>query len=258
MYTSSHLRTRARVPASLFLTLAAALTRPSATHAVPQISITWGTAQNISGNSDVVTTGTLVYAYNFGAASVSSTTVNGVTFAPFAISGTGTTTVGSTSLTISSSDFASNSNFGSGSAPYSGLSSAYQTLLSAGTGDTNGSSISLSISGLTSGQAYTFEWWTNDAAPFFGENLTTTATATNAVTLSSNPSDTAGTPGQYVIGTFTEISTGIANMSFTNSSQSTPLISGFELRTVPAPEPGSATLLSLGAGALLGWRQRRG
>ena len=46
--------------------------------------ITWGSATNISGNSDVSTSGTLMYAYNIGGAGVSSATVNTVTFASYA------------------------------------------------------------------------------------------------------------------------------------------------------------------------------
>ena len=42
--------------------------------------VTWGTATGITGDSDVSTNGTLIYAYNLGASGVTSTTVNGVTF----------------------------------------------------------------------------------------------------------------------------------------------------------------------------------
>ena len=42
--------------------------------------ITWGSATNISGDTDVVTTGTLVGALNPGPFGVPNTTVNGVTF----------------------------------------------------------------------------------------------------------------------------------------------------------------------------------
>lgn len=45
--------------------------------------INWGSAQTISGDSDVSTTGSLLYAHNIGNSAVQATTVNGATFAPF-------------------------------------------------------------------------------------------------------------------------------------------------------------------------------
>ena len=47
--------------------------------------IIWGTPTIISGDTDVSTTGTLVHAYAFGNLLVPGATVNGVTFARFAV-----------------------------------------------------------------------------------------------------------------------------------------------------------------------------
>ena len=55
--------------------------------------VTWGTPTTIKGDSGVITTGTLLYACNFGGASVQSKTVNGVTFSPFSITGSNVQTV---------------------------------------------------------------------------------------------------------------------------------------------------------------------
>lgn len=64
--------------------------------------ITWETPQTISGDSDVSTTGSLIYAYNVGPNTVSPSTVNGVTFAAFAYPVSGTTvSVGDVTFTES-------------------------------------------------------------------------------------------------------------------------------------------------------------
>jgi hypothetical protein len=47
-------------------------------------SITWGSAQNITGDSNIMTTGSFIYAYNFGPDSVTAT-INGVTFSGRAV-----------------------------------------------------------------------------------------------------------------------------------------------------------------------------
>ena len=58
------------------------------------VSITWGAAQTITGDSDVSTSGTLVRAINIGAPglpSVANTTVNGVLFTGLALTGNNVT-----------------------------------------------------------------------------------------------------------------------------------------------------------------------
>src|SRR5262249_27015303 len=54
-------------------------------------TITWGSPQNISGDTDVDTTGSLVGAFNTGAAGVANTTINGVPFLGLALSGNSVT-----------------------------------------------------------------------------------------------------------------------------------------------------------------------
>jgi hypothetical protein len=60
-------------------------------------SITWGGAQNIAGDSDVSTSGTLVGAINIGAPGVANTTVNGVLSTGLALTATTSLRVTSTS-----------------------------------------------------------------------------------------------------------------------------------------------------------------
>ncbi len=266
-----HSGTRARVLATSLLALAAALALPATTHASVGITVAWGTPQAITGDSDVVTTGSLLYAYSFGATGDAGATVNGVAFAPFVIpndNGSGTTAVASgVTMTNPANRFASNTAFGSASAPFSALSSSYQSLLSAGTGmkDSGASSgLGLNLAGLTGGQTYTIEIWINDAGLGFNgaavtDSAKSTAVGATAVAIVDNVSGANGSPGEWVTGTFTEPggTTGIINFTSTAPTTGVPLINAFELRTtVAAPEPGSAALALLGGLGLLLHRRR--
>ena len=127
--------------------------------------ITWGSASNISGDSDVNTLGTLVAAFNVGPNGVPDTTVNGVLFQGFPVvtfsSGATSGNFAFTTMPITSS-FLSESDFGSAMPPFSNLSAPYQTLLSSGTGTPQGVVV-LTISGLSLGTLYQFQWWDNNS-----------------------------------------------------------------------------------------------
>ena len=72
-------------PLFLLLAIATGLATSITAHAAV---ITWGAAQNITGDSDVSLADSLVRAFNLdGSGTVASTTVNGVTFEPFGIPG---------------------------------------------------------------------------------------------------------------------------------------------------------------------------
>ncbi|MFM7244596.1 MAG: hypothetical protein ACKO40_10575 [Planctomycetaceae bacterium] len=78
---------------------------------VSAATIAWGTPTTVTGDSDVDTTGTLVYAYNIGPNGVQSTTVSGVLFNAFAFPGQldflNTVTVGSVNFTENPSNLQS-------------------------------------------------------------------------------------------------------------------------------------------------------
>jgi len=250
-----------RLSSSALLLAVLCLTMSSAAKAAPP-PIVWGLPQTVSGDSDVSVIGSLVYAFTFGGtAAPASATVNGVTFAPFTIPGGIVRSATTGSVVISESPgllFGSNS-FGTASAPFSGLSSDYRSLLGSGAYADIPTTITVSLGGLTNGQEYQVQWWTNNASnitPVFGGGFSnTTATAINSVTLDANTTNVIGGLGQYAIGTFTASGTVQAFQLTEPSGGLNPLINALQVRAVPEP---SVTLLGLAAAAAggLAWRRR--
>ncbi len=220
--------------------------------------IVWGTPQTISGDSDVSTVGSLLYAYNLGPSNVASSTVNGVPFSSFAFpsasgfnSGT-SVTVGSVTISEFPGDLVAWNTLGSASAPYANLSSAYRVLLDSCGSSGEPNTITLSLGGLTNGQQYAFQWWASNAAPL-PLFAAVAADATNAVTLDSNLTNAAGGVGQFVTGTFT--ADGVSqSIDFNAVGGSGPLINAFQVRAVPEPSTYALALAGLACG---GWHLRR-
>lgn len=255
-------RSPARVAALLILTAAVAAWQSAPVQAAP---IVWGSPQTVNSDSDVSTNGSLVYALTFGGTPApSSATVNGVTFSAFTIPGgfplPTTVTVGSVTLTESPGFLLGSNSFGTASTPFSGLSTPYKTILESGAYANQALSITVSLNGLTNGQEYERQWWTNNSAntvPDFTDGFTnTTATAINSVTLDANTTDAVGGLGQYAIGTFTASGTTQAFLLEETSGGFNPLINAMQVRAVPEP---SLTLLGLAAavGGSLVWRRLR-
>ncbi len=155
-----------------------------------------------------------------------STTVNGVTFAPFAIPfnfpALSTVTVGNVTPTESLGLLFAYNTFGSATAPFSGLNSNYQSLLGAG--------------------AY--------------------ADAPNTITVSQWPDIWAGLSaavvdeqvGQFAISTFTASGTTQALLLSATSGFS-PLINAWQVRAVPEPTTSALAAVATAAG-WLAWRRR--
>lgn len=213
-------------------------------------TITWGPAMGITGDADVTTEGTLVTARNIGGPGAGSTTVNGVTFTPLALSGS---TVAQPDVTfdISGTTFSSSNNVGSASSPFASLSTDYQALLSSAAGDFN-TPFTLTLHNLTIGAEYIFQSWSNTST-----NLSTDVvlTAGGSVTVNSNTSAAIGGVGQYVIGRFTADS---VDQVITYSSNIQNPINAFQLREAVVPEPSSIVLVGLGSLAPLAcaWRRK--
>jgi len=222
-------------------------------HAAP---ITWSSPTAVSGDADVITTGTLVAARNFSQTQLTPV-VNGVLFDIFPIPNGGTGAAGIpnvATLAFSNAD-SSDVAYGSATAPFSSLSAQYQYLLGSGAGSSTGATLTLTLLNLTNNTPYVFQWWSNDSDLNFGGVNSTTATAINGVTLDENSSNAAGGLGQWVLGTFTASGTTQA-ITFSGPR---PVINAFQLRAVP--EPGTLTLMafsSLALGGLaFGCRRRR-
>lgn len=225
--------------------------------------IVWGSAQNISGDSDVSTSGTLLYAYNFGLAgpgAVTATTVNGVEFLPFQSSNElqQSIVVGNLRLVESPGFLFAYDSFGSANPPYSGLSVAYKALLSQAIYASEPGTITVTLGGLTDGQDYSVQWWTNDSSKTY-QSLTTASGVTN-VTLNPNTTASLGGLGQYVIGTFTASGTSL-DFELTGSVGpdlfNFPMISGLQIRAVPEPSTCIMALAGLACGGFSVWRRRK-
>ncbi len=208
--------------------------------------ITWNTPVLISGDTDVDTTGSLLYAYNLGSSGVTSTTVNGVGFSAWAFPANGTSTT-STTPTIANANFTetpgrlfSSNGLGTVTGAFSSLTTEYKALLgTAGYAD-QFTTMTLTLNNLTPGQSYLFQWWINNSSLALSagsdRNMRlTTSTAGNAVGLASNVAGTTGALGQYVSGTFTASSSSTTIAYTGTDGSNVPLINAFQLRVVPEP-----------------------
>jgi hypothetical protein len=227
--------------------------------------ITWGSATNISGDSDVKTDGTLFGALNLGGSgtggAASAQTVNGVPFQAANITSGSSDTFGNFQFTAATrNDTLGGTSFsiGSSSSLFTSLSSGYQGLLSTAMTDTFNipinpmSTFTLTISGLTVGEKYEFEWWDNDSRVLLGSlSLTASDSGGHSVTLSNTTNFTSGGLGQYAVGTFTADATSEV-ITFKTNQIVAQWVNAVQLRDLgPAatavPEPASLTLLGIGA-----------
>jgi glucuronoarabinoxylan endo-1,4-beta-xylanase len=195
-------------------------------------AITWSPPANITGDNDVSTLGTQLYAETWGA----GTTVNGVTFANDG-SKTGDAKV-AIAFPAANSGVSAIAVGGGTSAPYSQLSSSYKNLVQGlvygGTGAAGATTTgTIMLQGLTVGNFYQVQIWINDSrsGASGGTNSYPTRTAYlssaggNSVGLAhcvgSTSSSPAGGLGQYVIGTFTADATTQAISLIDSNSVST-------------------------------------
>jgi len=218
----------------------------------PAANITWGSAHNITGDSDVSTLGSLLYAYNIGASGVTATTVNGVTFSPYVFpfdASTTTTTTGSVTFTETPGYLVSYNNLGAVSGNFAALSADYQTLLSSAGGGDIPPTLTGTFGGLTIGNDYLIQWWFNYSSyvfsGYFNQTQASQLGGNSTVTLDSNVSNSVGGLGQYAIGTFTATSSSVA-FDLNGVGFGRPLINAFQLRASSNP-----TLYWLGSNGTL-------
>ena len=173
----------------LVAALALVLVSPAASAA----SINWSTPATIVADTDVSTIGTLVYAC---AGAGTPVTVNNVAFAAgFAPAVTVSGVLVSTP----------NAYAGGASAPWSGLSTNYQTVLQGGVYTGTNATLTVTLNCLTPGHNYSVQLWVNDSrsGASSGRTENVSSAAGNSVTLAYNNMQAQGGVGQFTIGTFT-------------------------------------------------------
>jgi hypothetical protein len=256
--------------------LLAALNMILAALANPTIAgvVTWQTVQAITGDSDVDTTGTPVYAYNFGPASgasqVQGVTVRGVSFiafgAPIFQFGTQTINIGNVTLSEHPGElngFDTSANSGS----FTTLNSSYKGLLGTAIAASYFSTMTLSLGGLETGKSYRLQLWVNDSKNdqvLYKRVEVSGGGSTSEI--KTNVSSTLGGLGQYVIGTFTAtgniqdvLFNGMLEVGGINNLKN-PFVNAFQLRLESSgevPEPASMVIFGLGALGLACRKRRR-
>lgn len=207
----------------------------------PAATVIWGPPQQISGDSDVSTNGSLIGAFNIGDTGVPSTTVNGVVFGGFPAPG-GNGSSGNFTMTPGGNGiFTSNTAGGSTMPPFSNLSPQYQTLLSSYVTPLF-SPVTLTMSGLMIGQEYQFQFWSNNSSQQFGYQITATGGG-SSITLSSNTKGMEGGRGQHVLGNFVA-DAATQDISFLGDGDG-GFLNGFQLRAVPEPQTGILLAMSV-------------
>jgi hypothetical protein len=249
--------------------LAAAASLTLAAGPVVAATISWGEAMNISGDTDVDTTGTLVRAFSLNGAGTMVNTVSFEAFtAPSQFLDPATTTATVGNFTLSGDYFYGSDNITSANAPFTTLSSVYQSLL--GSAAITIADATLVMGGLTVGQSYEFEVWANDSAETFeGGYGLSVSSGDSAVFLQSgydagvDPTQCYytgvchydGQLGQFAIGTFVA-DADTQTVDF--SPGEVGVINGFQLRQLATqvPEPGTLPLAGLAGLAMLARRRR--
>jgi len=225
--------------------------------------INWGAAQNITGSSDVVTTGTLHASANFWSTGTSAgsgnITVNGVQFDGFqsprspSVPGSTSLTVGNITLTGTSPE-AGNQNLQGftdvgGPVSYNNLLNQLAYVVNLSTTGTMG----VSVGGLTNGAQYLIQYWVNDSR---GGGPATRTTLVDGNILDVNTSDNLGGLGQYITGTFTANST-TQSFQVTGGVGSVAYANAMQVRLLAVPEPTQMVSLAAIGAALGAWRLRK-
>ncbi len=204
-----------------------------------------------------------VLAYNVGGFIIpaATETIQGITFtgwpsgttAPSSYSFGGSVKVTGNTSTFGASAYTAPS-YSSPTANDTAMSALMGTIFynynSSGTGP-----LEITISGLTSGASYLLDAFTfsDGVSPRANETITVNGTQTDQWNMVGGTSylvaDTVTAPSGNIV-------LDVYNYNTSLSSGGTPILSGFAISAVPAPEPSSVVLLGLGA-ALLAWKTLR-
>jgi hypothetical protein len=229
-----------------------------ASGAASAAQITWGSQSLIFGPSDVVTQGSLVYAYSLG--NNVAPFVNGVLFGP-AQSHNGSPDYDFADSNVLLHNYTFYQGFGT---PPTVSDSQYGNLLdNAGYApndpQNNPHNDIVFTLNVTQGQTYLLQLWANDGRQ--GDHVGTTQTLTDssggaAGNMTVNEAyGTSGFGGTFLTGTFkADAGTEVITIDGTDEQQ----INAFQLRNITVtPEPTTAIVFGMGAMGLLSRRRRR-
>jgi hypothetical protein len=199
--------------------------------------ITWTGPNTITGDSDIVTTGTYIDAVKTGQGGpvAGYTTANGVVFHTH--TGVGAFDDGTIALSGDQPN-GTNTGIGTASTPDSAYNAVLTGILYFYTGTATPPVGTATFEGLTSGDSYRIQVWNSE-----GANSGYPATSYTG----STPADTIAFANNYAIGTFTATAT-TASFSITDGG-SFPMISAISLYEVP--EPSTYAMLFGGLGMLV-------
>lgn len=202
--------------------------------------VIWESAINISEDSDVLNTGTLVRAINFDSTTGPSV-IDGVSFEHFSVPGSTTTAntwstgeplAGDLTINGGATSIAYSGVFGIPS----GLSAAYGDFASRAIFGAADSTFDLTIQNLTVGYTYQLQFWASDARVGTPNDRGTTFTAGNTGTALQNPSGSLDGAGQFIVGSFTADST-TQVITVGSTSSAGAVLTGYQLRLTAVPEP---------------------
>lgn len=165
-----------------------------------QAVITWSTEQ-ASSDADISTTGTSVWAYNFGNLNATLNTVN---FTAQNYQNVSDDIV--FGFTAGSMDQTTTDNLGSSSTPFTALSLNYRALLNSAAYFESTANATLTLQGLTPGNLYQVQIWNNDSRGAVWAVVRSTIYSDglgNSATLDANTERAEGGIGNLVLGTFT-------------------------------------------------------
>jgi autotransporter-associated beta strand protein len=188
----------------------------TAAHAAP---ITWGPAKPITADTDVSTNGTLVKAV---CKAGGNPVVNGVTFTP----------------AYSGDSLSGQNSSGAAAGPLpvgGGISAAYSQMLAGNDYNTgSGTTLTLTLNGLTVGHHYEVQVWANDSdASSLGKQTVKSGGSLDSwVILNMNPTGASGGKGEFALGTFTADAT---TQKITITGSGSPVLQAYQVRRIVSP-----------------------
>jgi hypothetical protein len=212
-------------------------------------TVTWNTFGIVDYN-DVNTNGNLIGAYTFVTGGASST-VNGVTFTGLTTNVTdtiGDITIATTGGTgaVAAGNYTPSTSVGTAveimRASTNVNDIAYFGLLGNGLKSTNNGTITCNFSGLTAGYTYEVQFWTNYTGASSPARTATFSDGTNSITAQVNIDNTAGSFGQYTVGSFTAGDDGLQTITIKSDTAALIPINAFQLRQTASPEPSTYAL----------------